>query len=136
MAQQINLFNPIFLKQKKHFSAVTMLQALGLVTAGVLVFYAYAWYETRSQSRVAAESVRQLAAQTQQVTALTKDYSPQGRSRLLQDELARTHARLKQREEMLQLLKTGGLGNTAGFARYLTALAHQPVGGVWLTGFS
>jgi hypothetical protein len=136
MAQQINLFNPVFLRQKKHFSAVTLLQALGLVVAGVLVFYGYAVHESRAQARVAAEASRQLAAQSQQVAALTREFSPQGRSRLLQEELARVNARLKQREDMLALLQTGGLGNTEGFARYLTALARQSIGGVWLTGFS
>ncbi|HEX2649835.1 MAG TPA: MSHA biogenesis protein MshI [Burkholderiales bacterium] len=132
MAQQINLFNPIFLKQKKYFSAVTMLQSLGLVLAGVLAFYGYTVYSTQAQSRIAANSAQQLASQSQQVAALAS----QGRSRVLQDELAQAQARLRQREETLALLRTGGLGNTAGFARYLTALAHESVGGVWLTGFS
>ncbi len=136
MAQQINLFNPIFLKQKKYFSAVTMLQALGLVVAGVLAFYAYAVYESRTQARVAADSGRQAAAQAEQVAALAREYSPQGRSQALQDELARVNARRQRGEEMLGLMQTGGLGNTAGFARYLAALARQPVAGVWLTGFS
>ena len=136
MAQQINLFNPIFLKQKKYFSAVTMLGALGLVAAGVLMFYAYTIYESRSLTRVAADSRRQLASQTEQLATLSRDYSPQGRSRLLQEELTRANARLKQREGMLSVLQTGGLGNTTGFARYLAALARQSVGGVWLTGFS
>lgn len=136
MAQQLNLFNPIFLKQKKYFSALTMLQALGLVVAGVVAFYGYAAYESRSQARIAADASRQLDSQTAQLTALTREYSPQGRSKLLQEELSRADARLRQREEMLALLQTGGLGNTAGFARYLSALARQSVGGVWLTGVS
>ena len=35
MAQQINLFNPIFLKQKRYFSATAMAQAGGLIVLGV-----------------------------------------------------------------------------------------------------
>jgi hypothetical protein len=136
MAQQINLFNPIFLKQKKYFSALTMLQALAAVVFGVLVFYGYTLYESNSLAKIAADASRQLAAQTEQVAAMTRQYSPQGRSRQLQDELARAGTRLKQREDMLTLLQTGGLGNTAGFARYLSALARQSVTGVWITGFS
>ena len=136
MAQQINLFNPVFLKQKKYFSAVTMLQALGMVVAGVLALYGYALYESRTQARVAANASSQLEAQRHQVAAFAKEYSPQGRSRVLQEELARSGARLKQREEMLAMMQTGGLGNTAGFARYMTALARNTIGGVWLTGFS
>ena len=42
MSQQINLFNPIFLKQKKYFSVVTMLQALLLIVLGSMLFFAYA----------------------------------------------------------------------------------------------
>lgn len=136
MAQQINLFNPVFLKQKKYFSAVTMLQALGLLLGGVLAFYAYVLYGSRTLAPLAAEAARQVAAQTVQVASLTREFSPQGRSRLLQEEISRANTRLKQRQELLGMLRTGGLGNTAGFARYLTALARQPVGGVWLTGFS
>ena len=31
MSQQINLYNPLFLKREKYFSARTMLQALGVI---------------------------------------------------------------------------------------------------------
>jgi hypothetical protein len=136
MAQQINLFNPVFLQQKKHFSAVTMLQALGLLFAGILVFYAYASFETRKLARVADDSRKQLQAQSEQVAKLTREFSPQGRSKALEDELARAAAQLKQREDLLAMLRTGALGNTGGFARYLSALARQTMAGVWLTGVS
>lgn len=136
MAQQINLYNPIFLQKKKHFSAVTMLQALGLLLVGILAFYGYALHESRAHARVADASRKQLQAQTEQVGALTREFSPQGRSKMLEEEVARAAARLKQREELLATLRTGGLGNTEGFARYLAAFARQPVAGVWLTGFT
>jgi len=136
MAQQINLFNPIFLKQKKHFSAVTMLQALALLLGGILAFYGYALRETQALTRVAEDTGRQLKAQSEQVGRLTQEFSPQGRSKMLADELARTTTRLKQREDMLGVLRTGGLGNTDGFARYLGAFARQSMSGVWLTGFT
>ena len=42
MSQQINLFNPVFLKQKKVFSAVNMVDAMAALIVGVAVFYAYA----------------------------------------------------------------------------------------------
>jgi hypothetical protein len=136
MAQQINLYNPIFLQKKKHFSAVTMLQAAGLLLAGILAFYGYALYETRSLARVADDTRKQLQAQSEQVGRLTREFSPQGRSKLLEDEVARATAGLQQREELLAILRTGGLGNTQGFARYLTAFARQSVAGVWLTGIA
>ena len=45
MSQQINLFNPIFLKQRKYFSLLAMLQALGLIVLGSLFLYGYALYQ-------------------------------------------------------------------------------------------
>jgi len=136
MAQQINLFNPAFRRQRKHFSALTLLQSLGLLLAGIVAFYGYAIHQTRAMAQVADEAGKQLKLQTAQLATLTQEASPQGRSRMLEEEVARAGARLKQREEMLATLRTGGLGNTDGFARYLTAFARQSVSGVWLTGFS
>ncbi len=136
MSQQINLYNPIFLQKRKYFSAVTMLQALGLLLGGILAFYGYALMESRALTRVAEDTRKQLQAQSEQVGRLTREFSPQGRSKLLEDELARATVRLKQREDLLSVLRTGGLGNTDGFARYLGALARQTIPGVWLTGFT
>jgi hypothetical protein len=136
MSQQINLFNPIFLQKKKHFSAVTMLQALGLLLGGIVAFYGYATYKSTALERVAAETRLQLQSQTEQVGRLTQEFSPQGASRMLEEEVARATARIKQREELLATLRTGGLGNTEGFARYLAAFARQSLPGVWLTGFA
>ncbi len=136
MAQQINLFNPVFLKQKKYFSVVTMLQALGLLLGGILAFYGYVAYETRALAAAATETGNQLKTQSEQLLQFTRDYSPQGTSRLLADEVARLSVRLKQGEDMLAVLRTGGLGNKDGFARYLSAFARQSVAGVWLTGLS
>lgn len=136
MAQQINLYNPIFLQKKKYFSAVTMLQALGLLFAGILAFYGYALNESRALAQVADDTRKQLQSQSEQVGRLTREFSPQGASKLLEDEVARAAARLKQREDLLAVLRTGGLGNSEGFARYLAALARQPMAGVWLTGLT
>jgi hypothetical protein len=136
MAQQINLFNPVFLKQKKYFSVVTMLQALGLLLGGILAFYGYVTHETRALAVAATETGNQLKTQSEQLVQFTRDYSPLGTSRLLADEVARLTVRLKQGEDMLGVLRTGGLGNKDGFARYLSAFARQSVAGVWLTGFT
>src|SRR3982751_1848443 len=108
MAQQINLYNPIFLRKKKHFSASTMLQALGLLLGGVLIFYAYAYNESRTLTPVSEDAQRQLQSQSEQVTRLTREFSPEGQSKLLDEEVARAVARLKQREEILGVLRTGG----------------------------
>jgi len=89
MAQQINLYNPIFLQKKKHFSAVTMLQALGLLLAGILAFYGYAVNESRTLARVADDARKQLQSQSEQIGKMTREFSPQGQSKALEEEVAR-----------------------------------------------
>jgi hypothetical protein len=136
MTQQINLFNPVFLRKKKYFSAVTMVQALGLVAAGTLAFAGYATYKAQELAKISAESDRQLAASRTQLAALAKELSPQGSGGALADEMARTEGRLKGRRDLLTSLRTGDLGNVEGFSKYLAAFARQRVDGLWLTGIS
>ena len=136
MAQQINLFNPLFLKREKHFSARTMVQALALLAVGVLGFYGYAAMQTASLQRVAFETEKRALAQREQLIQLGRQFSPQGRSKLLEDEAARLEARIKSRRDLLGVMEGGALGNTEGFSRFLAAFARRGMEGVWLVGLS
>jgi len=132
MSQQINLYNPLFLRKEKYFSVRTMLQSLGLIALGLLALYAYALVQTRELDRVAGEYSQQLGAQREQFVRL----SGQGSSKLLQAEVARLETSLAARRGMLDALQGGELGNTDGFSRYFAAFGRRPMRGVWLTGFS
>jgi hypothetical protein len=69
VSQQINLFNPIFLKQKKIFTALPMAEALGIIVAGALLLN---WYAARSVSELeqeAAAGKAMLAKREQRLTA-------------------------------------------------------------------
>ena len=134
MSQQINLYNPIFLKQKHYFSAATMAQALVLVLAGSLGMYAFEVRQNRTLERVLADTDKQIATQREQMIRFSREHSAQGASRALMDELTRAQQRLQQRQALLADIKTGVGGDADGFARYLSALARQHVPGVWLTG--
>ena len=63
MSQQINLFNPLFLRKEKYFSARTMAQSLALIVLGLVALWGYALVQTRGLQRVADEYGQQLAAQ-------------------------------------------------------------------------
>jgi hypothetical protein len=132
MSQQINLFNPLFLRKEKYFSARTMAQSLGLIALGLVALYAYALMQTRSLERTAADYGAQLTAQRDQFIKL----SERGRSKLLEAEVARLNADVQSRRGVLHLLQDRELGNTQGFSRYFAAFGRHPMRGVWLTGFS
>jgi hypothetical protein len=134
MSQQINLFNPVFLKQRKHFSAKTMLQGIAMIAAGVLAVYALQLYQLgtlRAQER----SMRTQAQQaTQQLLKATGDAQGRRATRTIEDEINRAESDLKTMQELAGAVQTEVTGNTAGFSRYLAAFARQPVNGLWLTG--
>src|SRR5688572_31720282 len=134
MAQQINLYNPLFLKQEKHFSARSIGIALGAIALGLCAFYTYALVQTRAAESAARDYSVQVATQRDQIVKLTAKLAPQARSKALEAEVARLEGEVQARQSVLSALGTGELGNTAGFSEFLAALARQAVPGVWLTG--
>lgn len=135
MSQQINLFNPVFLKQKKYFSVVTMGQALGLIVLGSAVFYAYALYQVDMLSRQTEEMNKRYVGEQARLTNFTREFSPQLSSQALADELKQVEAEAAAQDSWLNLLKSGAIGNTEGYSEYMRAFARQSIKGLWLTAF-
>lgn len=135
MSQQINLYNPLLLKQKKLFSFNTMTQALGLILAGALLFYAYAWYNTASLDNQDKEAKRLNASALAQLEQLKAKAGARTPSKMLQEEVLRMEAQLNARQRVVALLEGGQLGNKDGFSEYFRALSRQTTDGVWLTAF-
>lgn len=136
MSQQINLYNPLFLKKEKLFSARTMSQALGLVVLGLVGIYAYSAVQAREAERLAKEYTAQVATQREQMVALGSRSSANVRSKTLETEVARLESAVKVRQGLLDTLTTGQLGNSEGISRYFAAFGRQATPGVWLTGFA
>lgn len=136
MSQQINLFNPIFLKQKKYFSALTMAQALGLILAGALALTAYSTYRTsRLSSQAALVTAQALAAQAQ-LDQLNAQTVTRQKSKALEEEVLKVEMQIKSLRRVFEILDKGELGNTSGYSEYFRAFARQIPADTWLTGFS
>lgn len=133
MANQINLVNPAFLKQRKIFSATAMAQSLAFLTVAILGFSGYLSYRAHQLEEIVRGVDARAKEQREHLLQFGSQFAEQRRSKLLAEELARAEARLKLRQELLNALLAEGLGNTVGFSRYLTAFARQNVSGVWLT---
>ena len=136
MSQQINLYNPIFLKQEKHFSARTMTQALGVIALAIAGLCIWAFVESRAAERTARQYNEQVAAQRGQMVQLVAKLGAQGRSKALEAEIARLQKDIGERQSTLEALGTGALGNTVGFSDFLAAFGRRAIGGVWLTGIT
>jgi hypothetical protein len=132
MYQQINLYQPIFRKQRQVFSAKTILQALALVTAGLLAIYGY------GLARVAgleAEVVQLEGREQALVTQLARIDPSLGSARRAETEaeLARLTATLLDQQRLIEVLRGQPLGRTQGFSGYLAALGRQRTPELWLT---
>jgi len=134
VSQQINLFNPIFLKQKKVFTALPMAEALGLIVAGALLLTWYAGRNVAELEQNAASGKALLADRERRLVNANAQFAPRQKSPALAAELAQAEAELKALHDVESVLHGGALGNTDGYAEYFRALSRQNVGGLWLTG--
>jgi hypothetical protein len=135
VSQQINLFNPIFLKQKKHFSATAMAQALGLIVVGMILMAVYSEYRLAQLNKDAVENGKRLALAQEQMNKL-KGTAARQKSKALEDELQRAEVELKSLQQVFDTLQKGDFGNTKGYSEYMHAFSRQIIDGLWLTGFT
>jgi hypothetical protein len=133
MSQQINLYSPLFRKQKKVFSAVALLQAMGLVVAGVLAFYAYIALQGSLLEIQAADSASRLRSELERLKVLSASDAPEARAKALAEEKRRLEAALAERNRTAQALAESGLGRNEGYSASLRALARLSMDGLWLT---
>jgi len=136
VSQQINLFNPIFLKQKKIFTALPMAEALGVIVIGALLLNWYAGLRVAELEKEAAAGKVALAKREQRLLQAKAQFAPRGKDPALAAQVAEAEAELKALHDVSSVLQGGALGNTAGYAEYFRAFSRQNVSGLWLTGVS
>lgn len=135
MSQQINLFTPVFLKQKKLFSAVAMIQALIVFVVGIAVLWMFA-YRQVEQLRASAKILASQSAKEQaQLMQMVERVKPVEKDAGLAAEIRSVDGKLKANQQLLAFVSNDGTGKTA-HAEYFRALARRTVPGVWLTAFS
>ncbi|MFZ6750720.1 PilN domain-containing protein [Undibacterium sp. Ren11W] len=136
MSQQINLYNPIFLKTKKTLSALAILQSFVLVTLGALGVAWYVSFQAADLQRGADTVSAQLRAVEAQVSVLRAQNSGQLKNTALENAVAKTEAEIKAKQQIADVLQRRDFGNTQGYSSYMTAFARQIPSGLWLTGFT
>jgi hypothetical protein len=136
VSQQINLFNPIFLKQKKYFSALTMLQALGLILLGSALLAVYVNLQLSHLKQEAAITSANLKASEARLAVVNQTYGAREKNKALDDEVRHAEAEVLALQQVTATLQRGDFGNTDGYSEYFKAFARQSVSGLWLTGLS
>lgn len=134
MSQQINLFNPVFLKQKKAFNFINMLQAIGIVCTLQLILLAYGQFVLGKLEQDAVAGKAASEAKQEEFNQAMAAYRPRERDPLLVSEIAQVQADIGALKRVESVLTAGSLGNTGGYSEYFRAFARQNVAGLWLRG--
>lgn len=133
MSQQINLYSPLFRKQKKLFTSSAMAQALGLMLVALVLFYAYSRHQVLALERQASESQRQVQAGLERVKRIPGPL-PATDAKLLEQRVAELEAQLQANEQLLT--QADPSQSPREYLAPLQALARNRLDGVWLTDIS
>lgn len=135
MPQQINLCTPIFLTQKRYFSAQTMASALGVfVLLGSLLSGYWTW-TLKSLSEGYQQSVsanQREITRLQAAIRLNRENSAPADAALVQELQAR-QGELERRQALLAELKRGLLRDGQGHAARLQLVARSIPPQAWVT---
>jgi hypothetical protein len=134
--QQVNLYNPAFEEQRALLSwngAVAGWAATAVLVAAIIVYQTISMQSAQKQENELTAAVTAAQADTQRLGAQVAARKPDPR---MTEEVTQLETDVKNREEVMTVLKSGGLGDTRGFSDHLKAFARQSFDGVWLTGLS
>ena len=137
MTQQINLYNPVFLRRNPLLEPAALL-AYAVVAVLVLMLTANVMVrQQRTQNEALAGALdAQIKAEQEKVAALAAQRSALKKDAVLEAEQGRLETLVRGRRASLTAIQTGAVGSTTGFSEHMRALARQSVSGLWLTGFS
>jgi len=133
MNQNINLYQPIFRRQQKVFSAETMLIMMAILIVGLALITA--WGQWRQASL--GEQVERLEAEEAQalerLSSLQDTLPAREPSAALRRAVESSEAEREVKRRALSVLENGALGQREGFSEYLLGLGRQRIEPVWLT---
>ncbi|MGA7800889.1 MAG: PilN domain-containing protein [Gammaproteobacteria bacterium] len=132
MRQQVNLFLPMFRKERKIFSARTLLSICTLAVTVLLLTYGYSrWQLARLDATLAGLREQQTAIGAQLATLKPP---PATDTSALDARIKVLKTRLQARRQLVDGIDRLIDANRQGFAAQFEALAREHVAGLWLTG--
>jgi hypothetical protein len=133
--QQVNLYQPIFRKQRQIFSARTMAQAAALVAVALLGLYAYGLWQVLGLEAEVVQLEGREKAYVAQLARIDPSVTSSRRAEVDQ-ELKKLDATLLDQQRLIDVLRDQPLGATEGFSGFLAALGRQHRPELWLTSFA
>lgn len=136
ITQQINLYQPIFRKERKLLSFRVLLQAVGAVLLLLGVLYGMGVNQTMQIKSDLALLQSQSNQQADLLTSIGAKLAAKKPDTTYQAELATLEEELVASQKVVAALKRVKDSYTKGISNYLVGFSRQAPRGVWLTGFT
>ena len=133
MHQQINLFQPVFRKQQKVFSATTLAQIAVVVLVLLIAILGHVRWTLAGMGRSAEALQQQHDHIRQQIRSLEAAYQTPD-TEALDSEIEQLMTDIYQRNSLLVQFDQLVIQRRSGFAGQFRALAEHHVPGLWLEG--
>ena len=131
MNQQINLYQPMFRREKKVFSAAAMLQVALIVLVGLLGIYGFGYWQSKNVDSDLLRLETERDSLKQKVGGLAAQFPAKKKSKALERKILDLKSQIEEHRLVAKTLSGGEVG-VGGFGDYLEALARRHVEGTWL----
>ena len=131
MDQQINLYQPMFRRQRHLFGARTMAKTLAMLGLTLIGLYGFALFEVLGLEKEVTQLESREHAYSMQLQRVTANQT--GTPNDIDGELQALNGQLRERQQLVQVLSAQQFGKTIGFSSKLRALAEHTIKGVRLT---
>jgi hypothetical protein len=135
MSQQINLLNPLLIKQRDWLNARMMALSVLAVTLLMCLMYFWMLYQDRQSVDEQRAVAARLSSLKDALTQAELSHTPRPPDKRLLERVTAAENALQARQQLIAYLQGGGAGAPGGFSGYMQAFSRQSARGIWLTGF-
>lgn len=132
MHQQINLYQPVFRRQHKVFSALTLVQILAAALILLLVLVVHARWTLAGLAATQHALAQQYAELQNRINTMAGGDAASD-SQDLEQEIAQLGDAINQRHSLVEQFDRLMVQEQQGYARYFEALARERLPGLWIT---
>lgn len=136
MSQQINLYEDRLRPRHELATGKNLVAGAVIVLVVMAALSIWTHMEASRVSEDAASIQKALTGAQEKLTTLSKQTAERKVSPALANERDSIKSVLAQQREIMNVLESGALGRTTGFATVMTGFARQTTHDLWLTGFS
>ena len=136
MPQQLNLYNPAFEARRALLSFKGAVAGWVMIAALVVAVAGYQMISLGSLEQQERELAQQVATAQVDTQRLGSQMASRRHDPRITEDVARLDGDVRDRQQVMEVLRSGGLGDVRGFSNHLRAFARQSFEGVWLTGLS